>query len=186
MRRPGTRSSPSCGPRAARCAGRPTVKPLDEQSMVTYVLWRWTSATPEAPARARTALRCALVQLGYQDPLIDDAVLAVSEFLANAIEHGAGPYELRLRRTCGQMLCEVEDHDPRLPEISARPVELLYVPHDGDRGGGLDALCARLAVRGRGLQIVHELTGGRWGFRQTSRLTKAAWLALPQDVSSSP
>lgn len=158
----------------------------DEQSVVTYVLWRWTSATPGAPARARTALRCALGQLGYQDALIDDAVLAVAEFIANAIEHGAGPYELRLRLTGGQVLCEVEDHDPRLPEVLPPPVEPLYALHDGDRGGGLDALCARLAVRGRGLRIVHELSSGCWGFRQTSRMTKAAWVALPRDVSPSP
>jgi anti-sigma regulatory factor (Ser/Thr protein kinase) len=162
------------------------VKPLHEPGVVTHVLWRWTSTTPDAPARARTALRSALDQLGYQDTVTDDVVLAAAEFVANALEHGAGPYELRLRRTCGRVFCEVEDHDPRLPKVPSPVAEPLYAPHDGDRGGGLDALCARLAVRGRGLQIVHELTGGCWGFRRTSRLTKAAWLALPGDVSLSP
>ncbi|WP_431954181.1 ATP-binding protein, partial [Actinacidiphila sp. bgisy167] len=61
------------------------------------ILWRWTSCTPNAPAQARTALRCALDQLGYGGEVISDAVLAVSELVANATEHAVGPYELRLR-----------------------------------------------------------------------------------------
>ncbi len=55
------------------------------------VVWRWTSCTPSAPAQARAALRCALDQLGYDGEVISDAVLAVSEFVANATEHAVGP-----------------------------------------------------------------------------------------------
>ncbi len=83
-----------------------------------YVLWRWTSCTPNAPAVARTALRCALDQLGYEGEIISDVVLAASELVANATEHAVGPYEIRLRRTTAEVLCEVEDHDPRIPELS--------------------------------------------------------------------
>lgn len=142
------------------------------------VLWRWTSCTPNAPAHARAALRCALDQLGYDGEVISDAVLAVSEFVANATEHAVGPYEMRLWRTAAEVICEVEDHDPRIPAIPEFPEKPPFSPAEGDRGGGLEALCALLSERGRGLHIVHELTKGAWGFR-SRKGTKTAWLALP-------
>ncbi|WP_344396302.1 ATP-binding protein [Streptomyces vastus] len=127
------------------------------------------------------ALYCALDQLGYDGDVISDAVLAVSEFVANATEHAVGPYELRLRRTATEVICEVEDHDPRIPEVPAPPATAPYAPAEEDRGGGLEALCALLTERGRGLHIVHELTKGAWGFRSQKR-TKTAWLALPAEL----
>ncbi|MFD9975930.1 ATP-binding protein [Streptomyces sp. NPDC059017] len=142
------------------------------------VVWRWTSCTPDAPAQARTALSCALVELGFGREVVGDAVLAMSELVTNATRYASGPYEMRLRRTATEVICEVEDHDPRIPEIPASPAEAPYVPTEENRGGGLDALCALLSERGRGLHIVHELTNGAWGFcSQTS--TKIAWFALP-------
>ncbi|MFF4501626.1 ATP-binding protein [Streptomyces sp. NPDC001401] len=142
------------------------------------VVWRWTSCTPNAPAHARAALRCALDQLGYDGEVISDAVLAVSEFVANATEHAVGPYEMRLRRTATEVICEVEDHDPRIPTIPEFPEKPPFSPAEENRGGGLEALCALLSERGRGLHIVHELTKGAWGFRSRKR-TKTAWFALP-------
>ncbi|MFF5010551.1 ATP-binding protein [Streptomyces phaeochromogenes] len=142
------------------------------------VVWRWTSCTPSAPAQARAALRCALAQLGYDGEVISNAVLAVSELVANATEHAVGPYELRLRRTDAEVICEVEDRDPRIPAIPVFPAEAPFSLAEEDRGGGLEALCALLSERGRGLHIVHELTKGVWGFR-SQKWTKTAWLALP-------
>jgi len=142
------------------------------------VVWRWTSCTPNAPSQARAALRCALDQLGYDGEVISDVVLAVSEFVANATEHAVGPYEMRLRRTAAEVICEVEDHDPRIPEVPAFLAEVPFSPAEEDRGGGLEALCVLLSERGRGLHIVHELTEGVWGFR-SRKGTKTAWLALP-------
>ncbi len=145
---------------------------------VANVLWCWTTETPCAPAQARRSLRCALDQLGYPQPLIDDAVLAAGELIANAVEHGVGPYELRLRRgSGGELLCEVEDHDPRLPVI---PRSRQPLPSGGRDLQDLDALCAELAERGRGLQIVDRLSEGRWGFRRESGTAKVAWMVLPQ------
>lgn len=141
-------------------------------------LWCWTSCTPGAVARARAVLRCALDQLGLGGEEISDAVLAVSELVANAIEYAPGPYELRLRRTPAEIICEVLDHDPHIPEVPPLPVAAPFAPTEADRGGGLDALCAMLSERGRGLGIVHELTKGVWGFR-CQQDTKTAWLALP-------
>lgn len=143
------------------------------------VVWRWTRFTPDAPAQARVAMRCALDQLGYDGEVIHDAVLAVSELVANAVEHAVGPYEMRLRRTTAETICEVEDHDPRIPKIPDFPEAAPYSPAEVNRGGGLDALCGLLSERGRGLHIVHELTKGAWGFAAGSSITKIAWLALP-------
>ncbi|MEV0599856.1 ATP-binding protein [Streptomyces sp. NPDC050315] len=150
-----------------------------------YVVWRWTSCTPDGAARARAALRCALDQLGCDGEVISDAVLAVSELVANAVEHAVGPYELRLRRTATEIICEVEDHDPRLPDIPALPATPPFSPTEEGRGGGLEALCTLLSERGRGLHIVDELAKGAWGFRSEQE-TKGAWLALPMPLLRMP
>ncbi|MET9077017.1 ATP-binding protein [Streptomyces sp. NPDC004232] len=142
------------------------------------VLLRWTSCTPDAAARARATLRCALDELGYGGEVISNAVLAVSEFVTNATTHAVGPYEMRLRRTAAGIICEVEDHDPRIPEVPEFPATAPYTPAEENRGGGLEALCALLSEHGRGLHIVHELTDGAWGFRRQTR-AKTAWFAVP-------
>ncbi|MFS7873063.1 ATP-binding protein [Streptomyces asiaticus] len=146
------------------------------------VLWRWRDGEPVAPARARAVLGRTLSDLGYGGESVSDAVLAVSELVANAIEHAVGPYELWLRRTALDVICEVVDHDPRIPEIPPFAVGALFAPVEEDRGGGLEALCTLLSERGRGLHIVHELTVGAWGFRRLLG-AKAAWIALPLPAS---
>lgn len=59
----------------------------------------------------------ALSGLRYDGEAVNGAVLSVSELVANAVEYVAGPYELRLRRTASDVICEVVDQDPRIPEI---------------------------------------------------------------------
>ncbi|MFE2440495.1 ATP-binding protein [Streptomyces sp. NPDC059426] len=149
---------------------------------VPVVLWRWHGGELGALARARAVLGYALSGLGYDGESVSDAVLVVSELVANAVEHAVGPYELRLRRTALNVICEVVDHDPRIPEIPSFAVGALFAPVEEDRGGGLEALCALLSERGRGLHIVHELTRGAWGFRRLLG-TKAAWFALSLPAS---
>ncbi|MFZ3560824.1 ATP-binding protein [Streptomyces sp. BH055] len=148
------------------------------------VVLRWTSCTPEAPARARASLRFVLARFGLDGDTISDAVLAASELVANATEHAVGPYEMRLRCTPGAVICEVVDHDPRIPEVPSRPAVALFEPNSEDRGSGLDALCALLSERGRGLRIVHELTHGSWGFRCPGDGTKVGWVAFPVPASA--
>ncbi|MER8154370.1 ATP-binding protein [Streptomyces sp. NPDC094472] len=158
------------------------MSPSGRSDGAPVVLWRWRDGEPGAPARARAVLGYALSGLGYDGESVSDAVLAVSELVANAIEHAVGPYELCLHRTALDVICEVVDHDPRIPEIPPFAVGALFPPVEGDRGGGLEALCALLSERGRGLHIVHELTGGAWGFRRLLG-AKAAWIALPLPAS---
>jgi anti-sigma regulatory factor (Ser/Thr protein kinase) len=147
------------------------------------VVLRWTSSTLDPSAQARVALRRILDQLGLSGEAIGDAVLAVSELVANATEHAPGPYEMRLRLTAAEYICEIEDRDPHVPEIPAFPSGAPFAPDPEGRGGGLDALLVLLAERGRGLSIVNELTRGAWGFRCT-RTTKVAWARFPANVQS--
>jgi anti-sigma regulatory factor (Ser/Thr protein kinase) len=83
------------------------------------LIWTWTNCTPGATTRARTALRCALDMYGASGEVISDTVLAVAELVANAIEHATGPYELWLRPTAAELVCEVHDHNPRMPQFPA-------------------------------------------------------------------
>ncbi|TKA12268.1 ATP-binding protein [Actinacidiphila oryziradicis] len=143
------------------------------------LVYTWTSATPGAPGRARTALRRALERLELSEDVITDAVLAASELVGNATDHATGPYEMMLRRTAVELICEVYDYDPRIPEIPAFPATGVFAPHPEGRGGGLEALSACLSERGRGLHIVDQLTGGAWGFRLPGDGTKVAWMVIP-------
>ncbi|MEU8825396.1 ATP-binding protein [Streptomyces sp. NPDC048636] len=142
-------------------------------------LYRWTSGTPNPTAEARSALRRALDQTGLSAETIGDSVLATSELVANASEHAVGPYELRLRRTAAEFICEVLDHDPRLPEAPNPPSASPPEPGPHDCGGNLHASCALLPEQGRGLHIVHSLTSGRWGMHKLGDGAKVTWIALP-------
>ncbi|MFC7306816.1 ATP-binding protein [Streptomyces monticola] len=151
-----------------------TVTPFHRRN---YLVYRWTSCTPNPAAEARTALRRALVRQGLPGDLINDAVLTVSELVANAAEHACGPYEVRVR--CGEkgIVCHVRDGDPAIPHVPAYPAAAPFEPDPADRGGGLDALCVLLTEHGRGLRIVDHLTRGIWGFRSAGGI-KTAWAAF--------
>ncbi|MFE7314172.1 ATP-binding protein [Streptomyces sp. NPDC057555] len=153
--------------------------PLHRERNTVRVVWRWTEDTPDAVSRARTALECALDQLGFGGEVREDAVLAVSELVANALEHAPGPYEMRLRRVTAGMVCEVVDRDPRIPRVPAMSARMPFAPVPELRGGGLDALLEVMSERGRGLHIVHQLTHGRWGFMACTREEmKVAWMLI--------
>lgn len=154
------------------------MKAIDRLGPLPAVLWRWERSVPRGVVQARAALRGALDQLDYGADVIDDVLLCASEFVANAIEHAKGPYEMRLRAVGGVVVCEVDDRDPRIPGVAAFDRAPLYAVEERYRGGGLDALASVLSERGRGLRIVDVLTGGAWGFR-ASGTTKTAWLAIP-------
>ncbi|MFD0905004.1 ATP-binding protein [Actinomadura sediminis] len=138
----------------------------------------WVWALPGGPGcagHARRVLRDALTALGVPRDVIGDAQLMVSELATNAHQHAGdhGPHELWLYfgddgtggEGAGEVRCAVFDAlgDAALPGYSWT---------SGDCG--------------RGLGIVRELSGGRWGMRRTrSRLGpsvrgKAVWFAIPQ------
>lgn len=132
----------------------------------------WVWALPGGPACARHARRVlgeALASLGVDPDIAADAQLMVSELATNAHQHagGYGPHELWLYLGDdpeGEVRCAVFDAfgDAVLPGYSWT---------SGDCG--------------RGLGIVRELSGDRWGrVRTMSRLGplvrgKAVWFAVP-------
>ncbi|MGI5353021.1 ATP-binding protein [Streptomyces sp. CA-250714] len=141
------------------------------------VVYRWNERTQFPTAEARLALGEALARLGVGEEAREDAQLALSELVANAAEHACGPYEVRLQPILSEWVCEVEDSDPRLPKLPQFPPNPLFLPEEESRGGGLDSLLSLLGERGRGLQVVHQLTGGGWGFCRTGE-TKVAWFVV--------
>ncbi|SDZ44929.1 Anti-sigma regulatory factor (Ser/Thr protein kinase) [Amycolatopsis xylanica] len=70
---------------------------------------------PTAPTVARRVVRQALAELGVADDLIDDAVLATSELVTNAVEHGGGPDRLELEHDSEQFTLRVFDRSPSPP-----------------------------------------------------------------------
>jgi hypothetical protein len=130
--------------------------------------WTWPLPDgPECARHARAVLDEALTALGVPAEARADARLMVSELATNAHQHASGrrPHELWLSRDAasGTVYCTVFDRDAstRLPGYSWT---------SGDCG--------------RGLAIVRELSGGRWGTRaDVARLGepepgKAVWFAI--------
>ncbi|WP_406502429.1 ATP-binding protein [Streptomyces sp. NBC_01602] len=149
---------------------------IPNRPVTTRTLYTWTSSTQNPVSSARRAFRDALHEAGVPAEATSDAVLAVSELAANATEHATGPYEMSLHRVGTQLICEIHDHDPRIPaaQDAARPSPDRRTGPDGP-----DADSDGLSVRGRGLHIVDELTAGAWGFRLPGDGRKSAWMAVP-------
>jgi len=139
-------------------------------------------------ALARRLFRAAAGAAGLPDELSYDGATMASELAANSLHAheniqfdsvlgypvaGAPEIWLYLRRMAGEqeLVCKVYDSLPgwkagRMPDPAAP------VPAD--------------AVSGRGLHVIHELSGGRWGHHLTrARLGgwqvpgKVVWFALP-------
>ncbi|MDT3399395.1 ATP-binding protein [Streptomyces sp. B1866] len=130
-----------------------------------------------ALAQARELVRAALGRLPVTDDVAEDIVLAASELVANALEHGSGPRELRLGDTGEALVCEVVDADvdhwPGLSPgrdgtdaVGPDGPDGLYGPDAADGPDGPsaapdpDEALARLAERGRGLRMVRRLCDG--------------------------
>jgi anti-sigma regulatory factor (Ser/Thr protein kinase) len=94
--------------------------------------------------------------------LVDDVVLATSELVTNAIVHGLGPIDLRMRMNSREVLVEVQDRG------TFQPRKLRPTAED---------------EHGRGLQIVAALAE-RWGTRATED-GKSVWCVVSADDAQS-
>ncbi|WP_433890616.1 ATP-binding protein [Streptomyces sp. CA-111067] len=103
----------------------------------------WPCVAASVPA-ARHDLRAVLADWGVAE-LCDDAELVLSELLTNAVNAGGHEREIETRYERGTVgvRLEIADGSPADPDM---------------RNAALDA------ESGRGLALVHAVTGGRWGF----------------------
>jgi hypothetical protein len=167
---------------------------------------------------ARQVFRDAVSGVGLEPDLLDDCVLMASELAANTLHAravaGIGGGGDRLVSVAPDMGGEPISAAgpatqcaapakvvPGCPElwIYFRGLgvrrELVCKIFDGYRGwrhGSVPSVAraSAQAVAGRGLQIVHELSGGRWGYHPTrARLGgwglrgKAVWFAVPAPLA---
>jgi serine phosphatase RsbU (regulator of sigma subunit)/anti-sigma regulatory factor (Ser/Thr protein kinase) len=126
------------------------VHTLSSDSIATLEL---ADAAPSAGA-ARRFVRETLAAWDLQD-LCWTCELLVGEMVANAVQHGSGPIQVRLLRGKA-LLCEVADRSPAFP-VARTP--------------------GPLAEDGRGLHMIKSLAG-RWGARPVAD-GKAVWCELP-------
>jgi len=97
-----------------------------------------------APALARHEVRAALLRLGLRERQFDDILLATSELVTNAFEHGERPQRLEMECADGRLTLRVHDTGRLLPELRApSPAE----------------------ARSRGLVLVQALSLD-WGFER--------------------
>lgn len=88
---------------------------------------------------------------------LDCLLLATSEVVTNAIEHGAPPIELRIERLRHHLRVEVRDTSPLHPRVRTDEV----TPKE---------------LRGRGMRIVEGCTD-RWGVEPMEE-GKAVWFEI--------
>ncbi|TDB76122.1 ATP-binding protein [Actinomadura sp. KC216] len=156
----------------------------------------WVWALPGGAGcagHARRVLGDALASLDVPRDAIADAQLMVSELATNAHQHAGehGPHELWL------YLGEIEtgDDDPDGEGGEGAPMdgaggEVRCAVFDAFPDAALPGYSWTSGDCGRGLSIVRELSGGRWGMRRTrSRLGpsvrgKAVWFAVPGATAS--
>ncbi|MFJ7210777.1 ATP-binding protein [Amycolatopsis sp. NPDC098790] len=97
-----------------------------------------------APARARHEVRSALLAAGLCEAQLDDVLLATSELVTNAFEHGEHPWRLELAYADARLTLRVYDAGRLLPELRApSPAQ----------------------ARSRGLVLVQALSED-WGFER--------------------
>lgn len=146
---------------------------------------------PTCAGIARRVYRRVVDGLSLDPALVDDGVAIVSELAANTLhirkeEQETSP-ELWLYLRGGgskrELVCKVFDSYPGW--LTGEPY-----------GGSVCGHASRVppdAMSGRGLEVVHELSGGRWGYHLTrSRLDgghargKAVWFAVPVPEPAKP
>jgi anti-sigma regulatory factor (Ser/Thr protein kinase) len=113
----------------------------------------------ESVVAARRLVESAASEWGIEPLITEDAALAVSELVTNAVLHAGTAVRVIVRRLGGGVRLEVLDGSNRLPVVGAeRPEELL----------------ATRSMTGRGLALI-AATADRWGADPISTGGKATW-----------
>jgi hypothetical protein len=141
---------------------------------------------PTCAGIARRLFRRVASELGLEEERTDDGITMVSELAANTLHAGQlqplpeDPELWLYLRGTGQrveLVCKIFDTLPGWVRGNVPGRTVCRAPAD--------------AMSGRGLEVVHELSSGRWGHHLTrSRLSgtgargKAVWFALPVPAGS--
>jgi hypothetical protein len=135
-------------------------------------------------AVARQVFREAVSELGLEPERLDDGILMVSELAANTLHARAAPLYPSVRPELWLYLRGIGTHRELVCKVfdASRGWRHGFVPSP--------ARASAQAVTGRGLEIVYELSGGRWGYHPTrARLDgwglrgKAVWFAVPAPLA---
>ena len=125
---------------------------------------------PHAPRLARSYVQ--QVGQGWPGDVLDDAVLAISELVSNAVRHAA--HRVSLVVTDAQGTVRVEVHDDGDPLERSRLSDGELEQSDSD------------AEHGRGLFIVAAMAA-RWGIMEQTPLPgKAVWFELELPAAPGP
>ncbi|HET6290132.1 MAG TPA: ATP-binding protein [Amycolatopsis sp.] len=116
-----------------------------------------------APAVARQAVRTTLAGLDLDGPAVDDVLLATSELVTNAFEHGEKPDRLEVEYAVGRLTLRVFDSGSGRPKLKEP---------------------SPMAARSRGLQLVHALSED-WGHELCSG-GKYVWAVFRVDRADTP
>jgi anti-sigma regulatory factor (Ser/Thr protein kinase) len=106
---------------------------------------------PRSAARARAFVRAHLVEHGLGE-LVEDVGLVVSELATNAVRHAGTPFSVVIHGTTESVVVTVQDGSKAVPR---------------------QVVAAPLALGGRGLDIVDQVSGA-WGVRADGA-TKSVW-----------
>ncbi|ASO21882.1 hypothetical protein AHOG_21330 [Actinoalloteichus hoggarensis] len=134
-------------------AGRTTARAGRHRTMDTGALVSMeTPGGVTAAGEARHTVGTALHRWGLSGELADDVLLATSELVTNAVEHGAAPIRLEVERGTSRITLRVHDRSLDSPQISWSDP---------------------LGERSRGLLIVAAISSD-WGF-ETEGAGKCVW-----------
>jgi anti-sigma regulatory factor (Ser/Thr protein kinase) len=120
-------------------------------------------ADPSSAGAARHSLAGYCEELEVPDDLTDDALMAISELVTNAVLHADTPTIAWAEYRAGSITLAVVDGSADLPALLAP---------------------SQSREDGRGMAIIDEL-GATWGLIKTS-LGKIVWVNIRQRVQPSP
>jgi len=137
---------------------------------------------PTCAGVARRLFRQVVTGLGLEPEAIDDGVTMVSELAANTLHV---QHQRRSASTNPELWMYLRDSGPRT-ELVCKVFDTLPGWARGNAPGRTVARAPADAMSGRGLEVVHELSAGRWGHHPSrARLAgaavsgKAVWFELP-------
>lgn len=146
--------------------------------------------TPQAAAAARSFVVRTLSRW-HSQAAADEASLAVSELVTNAVLYAQTPIEVSLTVISGCIEISVRDRDPRTPVLRPVRLDLLRdldsIPtislnrHLDDRGQSPSVGPSGSVYGGRGLQIIDALAD-EWGVAERAD-GKEVWLTIPVNWS---